>query len=78
MSPQLRILVRHFRNNKSIHGIEAILLYQIQALPRRIKDLEEWGYQFNRRFEKNAMGRRYRVYSLVERPKHLQQHGVVV
>lgn len=63
--PQLRTLAEHFKNGKTITQFEALLLYRIAALPRRIKDMEEYGVRFQKTLLKDETGRRYAKYAVV-------------
>jgi len=40
-------------------------LYKIKSLPRRIKDLEEQNYVFEREWKRDITGHRYKVYTIV-------------
>jgi hypothetical protein len=63
---QLDMLKEHFTEKKTITGLEAQFLYRIMSLPRRIKDLEEQDYTFERIWKRDITGHRYRVYSIVD------------
>tara|TARA_R110000751_G_scaffold4372_5_gene21421 strand:+ start:6866 stop:7078 length:213 start_codon:yes stop_codon:yes gene_type:complete len=62
---QLDMLKEHFVNRDTITGLEAQFLYRIMSLPRRIKDLEEQEYVFEREWKKDITGHRYKVYTIV-------------
>ena len=49
--------------------MEAQTIYRIRALPRRISDLEERGWVFEREWRKDPTGQRYRRYFLVSKPE---------
>lgn len=68
MTPQVRTLITHFRTKDSISGIEAQAMYKMRALPRRIADLKELGYQFRREFRTDITGQRYVRYFAVFTP----------
>lgn len=63
--PQLRTLAEHFKKGMSITQYEALLLYRIAALPRRIKDMEEYGVRFKREMRRDETGRSYAKYTVV-------------
>jgi hypothetical protein len=65
---QLEMLTHHFATTNSISGIEAAAIYKIRALPRRISDLEERGWVFNRVWKKDPSGQRYKRYTVVTTP----------
>ena len=63
---QLDILKKHFSIKATISNIEAQNLYRIRALPRRIKDLEEFhSFQFKRHVKSDITGQRYTRYEIV-------------
>lgn len=45
---QLDMLAKHFRRRKTITSTEAETMYGVKSLSRRILDMEDNGYQFNR------------------------------
>ncbi len=65
---QVDILKEHFMLYPSISNIEAQGVYRIRALPRRICDLKEQGYEFNAEWRKDATGQRYKRYTLISTP----------
>lgn len=66
MKPQLKTIVKHLQTVGSISNLEAITQYNIMSLPRRINDLEELGYTFNRVLKKHPVtGQRYKRYHLI-------------
>jgi hypothetical protein len=65
---QLDMLTHHFAATNSISGIEAAAIYKIRALPRRISDLEERGWVFNRVWKKDPAGQRYKRYIVITTP----------
>ena len=66
MNKQLDIIMKHLETTGSITNREAIVEYNIMALPRRIKDLEEFGVKFNRVKKSHPVtGQRYTRYHLL-------------
>ena len=66
MNKQLNIIMKHLETTGSITNREAIVEYNIMALPRRIKDLEEFGVKFNRVKKSHPVtGQRYTRYHLL-------------
>ncbi|MBP5855699.1 hypothetical protein KAJ83_01660 [Marivibrio halodurans] len=71
MSPQVRTLAEHLINIGTISGLEARSLYRIEALPRRVSDLEVvimgagLPYTIERTNRKDPTGKRYVRYRLV-------------
>lgn len=66
MKKQLDIIMKHLETVGSITNREAIVEYNIMALPRRIKDLEEFGVKFSRVKKSHPVtGQRYTRYHLV-------------
>ena len=64
---QLNTIIKHLETVGSISTLEAIIQYNIMALPRRIKDLKEKGYSFNSiRKSHPVTGQRYTRYVLAE------------
>ncbi len=66
---QLTMLMKHFDSTNTISNMEAQTIYRIRALPRRISDLEERGWVFEREWRKDPTGQRYRRYFLVSKPE---------
>jgi len=67
MKKQLDIIMKHLETVGSITNREAIVEYNIMALPRRIKDLEEFGVKFSRELKAHPVtGQRYKRYHLIE------------
>ena len=63
---QLDTLLKHLQTVGSITNREAIVEYNIMSLPRRIKDLEEFGKVFLRvRKAHPVTGQRYVRYHLI-------------
>jgi hypothetical protein len=60
---QLQLLKNHFKQGKSISHYEAMNLYRIASLSRRINDLEDKGIVINRVHKKDPTGRTYVRYS---------------
>jgi len=66
LSPQCRTILRHLQA-RGTHGLsqfEALLLFRVAALPRRISDLEEAGVVINRARKLDETGRSYTRYTL--------------
>jgi hypothetical protein len=61
---QIDKLIHHFKTAGTITNVEAQGVYKIRALPRRISDLEDRGYKFNRVRKTDLTGQRYTRYSL--------------
>jgi hypothetical protein len=55
--------------------MEAQTVYKIRALPRRIADLKERGYEFSSEWKTDMMGQRYKRYFIVSRPKALDDRS---
>ena len=64
---QVKQLKEHFEVCDSISTVEAQAIYKIRALPRRICDLEEQGYVFDKSWKKDPTGQRYRRYTLISK-----------
>ena len=62
---QVETLKEHFTTKETITGLEAQFLYRIMSLPRRIKDLEEQDYVFEKEWKRDITGHRYKVYTIV-------------
>ena len=61
---QVEKLKKHFEVCESISNVEAQAIYKIRALPRRICDLEDRGYVFNKEWKTDPTGQRYRRYTI--------------
>ena len=67
MKPQLKTILKHLNTTGSISNLEAITQYNIMSLSRRVSDLEELGYKFNRELKAHPVtGQRYKRYHLIE------------
>lgn len=64
MTPQVRTLLNHLQKHESISQAEAATVYRIRALPRRISDLKEAGYNIRRELKTDPTGQRYARYFL--------------
>jgi len=63
---QINTVLKHLKITGSITVRDAMVEYNIMSLPRRILDLEELGYSFNRVNKTNPVtGQRYTRYYLV-------------
>lgn len=58
-------LLAHFKLKKSISNVEAQALYRIRSLSRRICDLKDKGFTFNKEHKTDPTGQRYVRYYLV-------------
>lgn len=66
MKPQLKTILKHLNTVGSITNREAIVDYNIMSLSRRVCDLEELGYKFNRELKAHPVtGQRYKRYHLI-------------
>ncbi|EEE45374.1 helix-turn-helix domain-containing protein [Roseibium alexandrii] len=66
---QTRILTSHFARKRTITVREAIDEHRIMSLPRRILDLEDEGFRFERHRKTNKVtGQRYVQYELTHWP----------
>ena len=66
MQKQLDTIMKHLETVGSITNREAIVEYNIMSLPRRIKDLEEFGVKFNRVMKAHPVtGQRYVRYHIL-------------
>lgn len=59
---QVQKLLRHLRQTGTITNMEAQAIHKIRALPRRISDLEEMGYDIRRQHKTDTTGQRYVRY----------------
>ena len=69
-TPQLRTIYKHLTSpkglDKGLSDMEARMVYRINALPRRISDLEaEFGVRIDRIRKKDPTGRAYVRYYIV-------------
>lgn len=67
MTPQVKTILTHLQKHGSISQAEAGLVYKIRALPRRISDLKDLGYNIKSELKKDATGQRYARYTLVSK-----------
>jgi hypothetical protein len=71
MVNQRELLIKHFESRTSISGVEAANIYKIRSLPRRILDLKEMGYEFESQWRTDPTGQRYKRYTLLSNPNHI-------
>ena len=64
MSQNEKIL-DHLKTVGSISGLEAVDLYRVRSLPRRIADLRALGHNVLSEWRRDRLGQRYTRYSLV-------------
>lgn len=57
-------ILKHLIDVGSITFLEAVDLYRVRSLPRRIKDLRELGWPIDSEWRKDTLGQRYTRYSL--------------
>ena len=69
---QIEMLIEHFEVADNISNIEAQAVYKIRALPRRIADLKERGYEFRSEWKKDLTGQRYKRYFLISTPNRVE------
>lgn len=63
LTPQVASLLNYLRTKKTITAVEARAVFQIEALPRRIADLKDAGYDIEKKMKKDAKGKRYARYT---------------
>jgi hypothetical protein len=63
--PMTHLILTHLQQKGSITNVEAQALYRCRALPRRIRDLKEAGWNITSVLKKDATGQRYARYVLV-------------
>jgi len=61
---QNNLILDHLNNVGSITFVEAVDLYRVRSLPRRIKDLRDAGHKIVSEWRKDHLGQRYTRYSL--------------
>ena len=66
MMTQYSKVLAHLVDVGSITGLEALDLYRVRSLPRRIADLRENGFQIKSEWKKDRLGQRYVRYSLTD------------
>ncbi len=64
MQSQYQTILNHLVDYESISGVEAAELYRVRALPRRIKDLKENGFNIISEWRTDPLGQRYKKYRL--------------
>lgn len=65
-SQQNKDIVKHLtqREGAELSMHEAMLLYRIAALPKRITEIMEYGIPMNRVWKRDTTGRNYMAYSI--------------
>lgn len=64
MTPQCQTILDHLSARGSISGVEAHSVYRIRALPRRIADLRDLGFDITSETRTDETGQRYTRYHL--------------
>ncbi|WP_018868297.1 MULTISPECIES: helix-turn-helix domain-containing protein [unclassified Thioalkalivibrio] len=65
LSPQCKIIIKHLQKGNTLTQRSALMDFGIAALPRRIADLKEHGFNISSVMEKNKLtGQRYARYGL--------------
>jgi hypothetical protein len=62
--PMTTLILTHLITKGSITNVEAQALYRCRALPRRIADLKQSGWNIHSVLKKDATGQRYARYVL--------------
>ncbi len=57
-------ILDHLKKVGSISFVEAVDLYRVRSLPRRIADLRERGHEIVSEWRQDHLGQRYTRYSL--------------
>ncbi len=57
-------ILDHLKNVGSITFVEAVDLYRVRSLPRRIADLRQRGHDIVSEWKQDHIGQRYTRYSL--------------
>lgn len=66
LTPQCRTLLEHLKKGRTLTQRSALMDFGVMALPRRIADLKEAGYDVSSTMECNTLtGQRYARYKLV-------------
>ena len=58
------LILRLLKHVGSITFLEAVDLYRVRSLPRRIKDLRDAGHEIVSEWRKDTLGQKYTRYSL--------------
>ena len=70
---QERQIIEHFHHEKSLSGIEALHLYRVKDLPKRISVLRKQGYRIHGEWRRDTKGSRYMRYWLeAKTPKEVE------
>ena len=64
---QIVELMKHFETHDSISSLEGFYVYKMMALPRRICDLEERGYEFSKEWKTDPTGKKYKRYTIISK-----------
>jgi hypothetical protein len=63
---QNNLILDHLKKVGSITFVEAVDLYRVRSLPRRIKDLRDAGHNIISEWRKDNLGQKYTRYSLAD------------
>ena len=63
---QNNLILNHLKTVGSITFLEAVALYRVRSLPRRIKDLRDMGHEIISEWRHDITGQRYTRYSLAQ------------
>lgn len=67
LTPQCLVILSHLRKGHTVTQRSALMDFGVMALPRRIADLKEAGFNIESVMEKNTLtGQRYARYTLVK------------
>jgi hypothetical protein len=61
---QNKQILDHLQKVGSISFVEAVDLYRVRSLPRRIKDLRDTGHNIISEWRRDHLGQKYTRYSL--------------
>lgn len=60
------LILNHLKAEGSISGVEAMALYKVRSLPRRIATLRSWGHDIKSICCEDNCGQRYVRYRLIQ------------